>query len=170
MDFSIVSRFIDRPDGADISDCLYALGTGNSLFNKAQCFGGKNRFDERHNLVGGEDIDFLSRLRDKKICFTWAANAWVEESVSEERLTTRYLMKRRFQAGQVRAIVGSRNRRLGFVHAASWMAVGGVQIIYYSAGWLIAYLLRRDVANYAARIAGGAGKLLFFYRPSMPNG
>jgi succinoglycan biosynthesis protein ExoM len=162
--FSIVGRFFDRHDGDDISDCLYALGTGNSLFNKQQCFGAKNRFDERYNFGGGEDIEFLSRLRDKKIRFVWAANAWVDEYIPEERLTTRYLMKRRFHGGQVRTIVEWKSRRLGFVHVVFWMAVGGVQILYYAAGYLIASLRRRDISNYAARIAGGAGKLLFFYR------
>jgi glycosyltransferase involved in cell wall biosynthesis len=166
LDFSIVSRFIDRSDGEDISDCLYALGTGNSLFNKRRCFDAINQFDERYNFVGGEDIDFLSRLRDKKIRFVWAANAWVDEYVPDERLSTRYLMKRRFHAGQVRTIVESKSRRLGFVHAVFWMAVGGIQILYYAAGYLIALLRRRDTSNYAARIAGGAGKLLFFYRPN----
>lgn len=165
LDFSIVSRFLDRSDGDDISDCLYSLGTGNSLFNKHQCFGANNRFDERYNFVGGEDIEFLSRLRDQKISFIWAANAWVDEYVPEERLTTRYLMKRRFHAGQVRTIVESKGRRFSFVHVVFWMSVGCVQILYYAAGYLIALLRRRDISNYAARIAGGAGKFLFFYRP-----
>jgi glycosyltransferase involved in cell wall biosynthesis len=166
LDFSIVSRFFDRPDGDDISDRLYDLGTGNSLFSKRQCFGAQNRFDERYNFVGGEDIEFLSRLRRRKIQFIWAANAWVEEGVPQERLTARYLMKRRFYAGQVRTIVESKNRRFGFVHVLLWMAVGGTQILYYSVGYLIALIRGRDTTNYAARIGGGAGKLLFFYRPN----
>jgi succinoglycan biosynthesis protein ExoM len=165
LDFSIVNRFFDRADGDDISDCLYALGTGNSLFNKHQCFAGMRQFDERFNFIGGEDIEFLSRLRDRNLRFIWAANAWVEESVSEERLTTRYLMSRRFHAGQVRTIVESKSRRFRFVHLLAWMLVGSMQILYYSAGYLMAFLRRRDTSKYAARIAGGAGKLFFLYRP-----
>src|SRR5262249_13532459 len=34
FDFSIVSRSFDRADGEDISDCIYQLGTGNSLFSR----------------------------------------------------------------------------------------------------------------------------------------
>jgi succinoglycan biosynthesis protein ExoM len=164
FDFSIVRRYFNRVDGDDISDCLYDLGTGNSLFNKHQCFGAEEPFDERHNFLGGEDIEFLSRLRNRKVRFTWAAKAWVNEYVPEERLTTRYLMKRRFHAGQVRTIVASKSGRFGTVQVLLWMAVGGMQILYYSVRYLIAFLRRRDTSNCAARIAGGAGKLVFFLR------
>ena len=171
LQFSIVGRFFDRADGADISDCLYDLGTGNSLFNKAQCFDREKPFDEQYNFQGGEDIEFLSRLRDnKRMHFIWAANAWVDECVPEERLTTRYLMKRRFNAGQVRTNVSSKGARFGALQIMLWMMVGGAQILYYSMAYLIALLQGRDTSNCAARIAGGAGKVLFFYRPKHSSG
>lgn len=170
LNFSIVSRFFERPDGDDVSDVLYDLGTGNSLFNKRQCFGEKNKFDEKHNFAGGEDIDFLSRLRDQKIPLVWAKDAWVEEYVADERLTTRYLMRRRFHAGQARTIIEAKYRRFGLVNVVFWMAVGCVQIMYYGALYLIALVRRRDTTNFAARTAGGAGKLLFFYRANKSDG
>lgn len=169
LDFSIVRRFFDRADGDDITDRLYDLGTGNSLFNKQQCFATAGGFNERYNFIGGEDIDFLSRLRNNNIRFIWAASAWVEEHVPKERLSTRYLMKRRFYAGQVRTIIQSKGR-FGFVQTALWMAVGATQILYYSVRYLAALFQRHDTTNYAARVAGGAGKLLFFYRSSKSAG
>ena len=166
FDFSIVGRNFKHVDGDDISERLFDLGTGNSLFTKARCFGTANPFDQRFNFCGGEDIDLLSRMVDSRRRFVWAAHAWVDEHVSTERLATRYLMKRRFHAGQVRTIIEARRTgRAPILQMAFWMTVGSAQICYYSFGFILALLRRRDPSNYAARIAGGAGKLLFSRYP-----
>ena len=89
----------------------------------------------------------------------------LKKAFREERLTARYLMKRRFYAGQVRTIVESKNRRFGFVHVLLWMAVGGTQILYYSVGYLIALLRGRDTIKLRRSNWGRCGKAPVFLSP-----
>ncbi len=58
------------------------------------------RFDLSLGVSGGEDTDFFNRLHHKGAQFGSSADGFVYESVCIERLSFRWMAKRRFRSGQ----------------------------------------------------------------------
>ena len=158
---SIVQRDLDLPDGGDASDLYHYLGTGNSLFSREVCFDTDEPFALEFN-EGGEDIHFLSRLRERGIKLIWAANAGVDEYVPASRLTVKYQAERKFRAGQGRTRVELKRPGIGIFLAVFWMAVGVVQMLLYSLCYVASLVTFSPSRKYLVKIAGGAGKVLFF--------
>lgn len=158
---SIVQRDLKLPDGADVSDLYHYLGTGNSLFSREACFEDDQPFALEFN-EGGEDIQFLSQLRERGIKLVWAADAWVDEYVPASRLTVGYQAKRRFRAGQGRTRVELRRPRIGIFLAMFWIAAGCAQIVVFSLCYLFSFVTLSPSRKYLVKVAGGAGKVLFF--------
>jgi glycosyltransferase involved in cell wall biosynthesis len=157
------SRDLDMPDGAEISDRYSYLGTGNSLFRRSTCFGGRLApFAANMGLVGGEDTLLLKQLVLDGRRFFWAAEAVVYEHVEAQRLRVAYVCKRRFRSGQIRSetcLMVKQPQRLELVR---WMSVGLVQFV----GWgLVAAVLGPSRSRLAVRAAaaasGGLGKVVW---------
>lgn len=56
-------------------------------------------FDMRFNRSGGEDLDFLARLREAGARFAWAPQARVSEWVPSERAKLSWVLKRMWRIG-----------------------------------------------------------------------
>lgn len=69
-------------------------------------------FDPRFNRSGGEDLDFLARLRDAGARFGWAPEAQVSEWVPPERAKLRWVLKRMWRIGFTETLA-RRKRRPG---------------------------------------------------------
>lgn len=158
----IVQRELDLPNGADATDYYHYLGTGNSLFSRDVCFKDEHPFSLDFNEGGGEDIHFLAQLRNRGLKLIWAADAWVEEYVPASRLTLGYQARRRFRAGQGRTRVEMKRPRIGLFLALFWILAGFTQVIIYSFRYLCSLLVFSPNRTYLTKIAGGAGKVLFF--------
>lgn len=71
-------------------------------------------FDARFNRSGGEDLDFLTRLREAGARFAWAPNARVSEWVPPERARLSWVLKRMWRIGFTETLA-RRKRRPGRV-------------------------------------------------------
>jgi succinoglycan biosynthesis protein ExoM len=96
-------------------------------------------FDPRFNRSGGEDLDFLTRLRDAGARFGWAPDARVSEWVPAKRARLSWVLKRMWRIGFTETLA-RRKQRPGF------------------AGQVV--LLARTLAILGARTAGLAALLL----------
>jgi succinoglycan biosynthesis protein ExoM len=93
---------------------------GNFLLRAATLHGLAIRFDERLGLSGGEDGDFLARLRLAGARFVWCDEATLSEPVEAARLNLRWLRLRALRGGQDFA----RNNLIGRYgqRSAAWLA------------------------------------------------
>ena len=96
-------------------------------------------FDPRFNRSGGEDLDFLARLREAGARFGWAPEARVSEGVPAERARLSWVFRRMWRIGYTETLA-RRKQRPGL------------------AGQVI--LLARTLAILALRTAGLAALLL----------
>ena len=69
-------------------------------------------FDPRINRSGGEDLDFLARLRESGARFGWAPEARVSEWVPPERARLRWVLRRMWRIGFTETLA-RRKRRPG---------------------------------------------------------
>jgi glycosyltransferase involved in cell wall biosynthesis len=163
---AIFSRHIPVNDGDDISRLYPYLSTGNCLFDKAACFPADFEFDIRFNKLGGEDIWMFKSLCTRNVALVWAAEARATESVPPQRMTLRWLAKRKFHSGQIRALLGLHPAQRRTYAVIFWMGVGAIQATAYGLLYPFAVVLKRNGAGeYLIRAAGGAGKLLWFTAP-----
>lgn len=151
--------------GATLSNKVYKLGTGNSCFLVQTCFANGWSFDPRFNDAGGEDVEFLGRLKERGARFVWAPDAPVLEFVPTSRLQPEYLAGRRFRQGQLRTYLhvtsAVRWDRLLF-----WMAVGALQAGAHSLASAVLFLVGRleRAEEHRIRAWGGLGKVLWHPR------
>ena len=96
-------------------------------------------FDPRFNRSGGEDLDFLARLREAGARFGWAPDARVSEWVPPDRAKLRWVLRRMWRIGFTETLA-RRKRRPG----------RGAQAV----------LLLRTLGILALRTAGLAGLIL----------
>ena len=96
-------------------------------------------FDPRFNRSGGEDLDFLARLREAGARFGWAPDARVSEGVPVERARLGWVFRRMWRIGYTETLA-RRKQRPGRAGQAS--------------------LLARTLAILALRTAGLAALLL----------
>jgi succinoglycan biosynthesis protein ExoM len=157
------SRQIPASDGDEITRFYPYLGTGNSIFDKTECFPSDPAFDARFNKIGGEDVWMLKGLCSRNIPLIWVAGAYVLERVPVGRTTPRYLAKRKYSSGQIRSLLtlhpaGRRPLALFF-----WMGAGAIQAAFYGSRFLFASLFQPHKAeDFLIRSAGGAGKIFWF--------
>ena len=89
-----------RRSGAFRQNTVALSGTGNVMFDCAALTRiGWPQFDSDFGLSGGEDKEFLTRLRAAELRFGWAANAIVYECVPPERMSPRAVRRRAFAIG-----------------------------------------------------------------------
>jgi glycosyltransferase involved in cell wall biosynthesis len=79
--------------------------TNNCLMNAARVRELGLRFDERLDLMGGEDQDFFEILHRSGCSIVWADEALAYEWVPAERMTRRWLVLRRFRHGNAEAFL-----------------------------------------------------------------
>ena len=117
------------------------LWASNNLLMSRRALGMVDQpwFDPCFNRSGGEDLDFLTRLREAGARFGWAPEARVSEWVPAERARLSWVLKRMWRIGFTETLA-RRKRRAGII--------GQVM------------LLARTLAVLAARTAGLAAILL----------
>lgn len=106
---TLVFRPEQRREG--LTDMLYAA---NNLLVERRALEAIERpwFDPAFNLSGGEDMDFLTRLRAAGIAFAWAPSAVVYEAVGPERARKSWVLRRMWRIG-ITDIMAARKRRAG---------------------------------------------------------
>lgn len=145
--------------------CARVLASNNALLVKARCIDTAEPFDPSLGLTGGEDTLFFTRLHRAGRRIVWCREALVHERVAKERLTSRFLIMRKFRDGQITssACLRLRPRQLGTL--AAWMAVGGAQLVVGGVIGPIAYPWRRQLGIKGLCMAAtGLGKLTFLGR------
>lgn len=157
-------RDLVRPADSDISDSWIHVGTGNSLFDKQVCFSDSDPFSAHLNGTGGEDVWLVRSLVERGVPIRWNPEAVVEEQVPPERATLDYVRSRKFRQGQQRIIMmrGAGGPK-GWVKAALWMGVGGVQYgLHGSRALLLRATGQPRWREQYVRASGGLGKLLWW--------
>lgn len=101
--------------------------TGNLLIRS----GLAERFDPAFSQTGGEDWDWLSRLRASGATFGWAADAIAYEHVPPERATPRWLFRRYFRTGGTRCMVDGKQGKSRVVSVLDALAVIGTAPFLY---------------------------------------
>jgi succinoglycan biosynthesis protein ExoM len=166
LDFArrLYARDIAKKDGEEITHSFEKLGTGNSCFCRSTCFDDQSpAFSSAYNKTGGEDIDFLRRLRFSGKRFVWAPGAEVFEFIPAVKLSRTSLEARRFQQGQVRSFVQISSPPRRYDALLFWMTVGMLQIAYHFVAKCVAGLSGHDenVELHGIQIWGGIGKILW---------
>jgi glycosyltransferase involved in cell wall biosynthesis len=153
-------RVLPEPPGPVRSRSVAKLGTGNALFAARAL--GCVPFNPSLNFLGGEDTALIKRFVSEKRRLFWAPDARVREYVPVERANLRFLLKRRFSAGQVRTATCVLSPAANPADALRWMAVGAIQFGVFSALAAAASVLDRSAANrFLCEAAGGLGKVLW---------
>ena len=167
------SRRLEAADGDDITDRRAYLGTGNSLFDKAVCFGVAEPFATDLGGLGGEDSLLLARLAERGIRLTWAADAGVKEHVPAERMTGASLALRHFRNGQIRSLACFRGGFRSRLQGVAWMGIGLAQAAAYATASLaLAPFQPARAAAMRLKAHGGLGKVLWmrpFWAASYPT-
>jgi hypothetical protein len=161
---TLYTRDLKRAQDADISDKWIHVGTGNSLFDREQCFDTSEPFAAHLNATGGEDVWLMRSLVARGVPLRWNPAAAVEELVPPERATGAYARSRRLRQGQQRIVLmlGEGGAK-GWGKAALWMGVGAAQLALHSArGAALRALGRPEWRAETVRAQGGLGKLLWW--------
>lgn len=164
--YRMFSREIHANTGDDISRSRPYLGAGNSMFRKSSCLSGPEPFDTRFN-GGGEDVWLLRQLvEERNIRLTWCSEALVYEIVPEDRMTAKFINRRKYSDGQLRCQIEAGTGGLkGFSKVCKWMAVGALQTLIYGVTTLCLYPFNKKLATASRyRMTGGLGKMLWWQR------
>lgn len=104
---TLVFRPEDRAEGP--ADMLYA---SNNLLVTRQALEtlGAPWFDPAFNRSGGEDLDFLTRLKAAGQSFAWAPGARVSEWVGPERARKAWVLRRMWRIGITDTMVARKQR------------------------------------------------------------
>ena len=104
---TLVFRPEHRPEGA--TDMLYA---SNNLLVTREALEALDApwFDPRFNRSGGEDLDFLTRLKTAGQLFAWAPGARVSEWVGPERARKTWVLRRMWRIGITDTMVARKQR------------------------------------------------------------
>jgi len=113
----------ERPTGSRLGHAF----TNNLLLRTACLRETAVRFDDRFGIYGGEDTHFTRRLVARGARLVWANDAIVEDQVTTERATARWLVRRHRRTGMTTAMI-ERDLRSPFVanalvaaKAAAWL-------------------------------------------------
>ncbi|MEQ9151869.1 MAG: glycosyltransferase family A protein [Parvibaculum sp.] len=156
-------RDVERPSGADLSDILNYVGSGNSAFRRERCFGGGIRVDERFNHFGSEDIQLFRTLVAAGLRIAWAPKAVVHECIPVERASVPYLKARRRLQGQQRVFGMAIGGPLQKAKVPVFMAGGAAQAGLHAVLWLCSIVSgrRERATEHAIEIEGGLGKVFW---------
>ena len=143
---------------------LYGGSSAQFLMRSATCFANNNRFHPELGRSGGSDTDFFMRLSKRMGCkIVWCNEAKVEEFIPDNRLTIRYVMRRKFRNNQGLVWCSVRNSQHPIRTAAYLMLVIGCpQILVWiipsvvTAPFRTAYSVRAR-----ANLMKGLGKLFW---------
>jgi exopolysaccharide biosynthesis WecB/TagA/CpsF family protein len=146
-------------------ECHRPMASNNALLVKARCFEEAEPFDPRLGLTGGEDTLFFKRLHRRGRRIVWCREALVHEKVTKDRLSPRWVLRRKFRDGQITAstclLVDPPER----LELAIWLAIGAVQILLHAPLGLLMLPFKPDAGlRNLCQAATGLGKLLFFGR------
>lgn len=151
--------FLHLPPGPDNEAIVLSCFTGNALlaFPRVSHMG-PEYFDEALGLSGGEDSDFFRRLRRGGHQIRWAANAVVVEHVPPDRMTARYLVRRKYRIGSTTSVLDKKyappqKRAARFATATRDVIIGAVLAP------VSALLSRQALVKALQRLALGAGYL-----------
>ena len=154
------TRDLGLPSGAPIS---WLAGIGNTLLKRSTCINSTEPFDPRFGLIGGEDALLMWQLERCGRKLVWCAEAAVRETVPEERLDPRFLLRRAFIRGQVTTFLCATLSLRG--QTARMMAVGCLQAILFGVPALALRAVNdRRWVQLMDRALLGVGKLLWHPR------
>jgi glycosyltransferase involved in cell wall biosynthesis len=143
-----------RPTGTSVPHVF----TGNALLRVEAVQRHDIRFDDRLGLVGGEDRLFFARLHRAGGRIVWADDAICHETVSGDRVTRRWLVRRMLRVGTSTSFI-ELQLKPGVGTRVVLMAKG---LVWWALGWLSApasVLGRRASVAAARRRAYGTGLL-----------
>jgi GT2 family glycosyltransferase len=104
---TLIFRPEERPEG--LADMLYA--SNNLLVTRAALEAiGPPWFDAAFNRSGGEDLDFLTRLKRTGVTLAWAPEARVREHVGLERARKAWVLRRMWRIGVTDTMVARKSR------------------------------------------------------------
>jgi glycosyltransferase involved in cell wall biosynthesis len=156
-------RFFSRegPSESQLLDHYY--GCGDSMVRRAALPHPRRPFSPIRNQIGGEDDLLFGAMQRAGARFAWAADAWVWEEPTPDRLTLRYTTLRAFAYGQgASAHCAAAGDRLG---VAGWMVFGLVQALTFGGLAAIKWMLHSSSFDLSLdRAARGLGKMLW-WRP-----
>jgi succinoglycan biosynthesis protein ExoM len=111
-------------------DAITTGHTANALIDMN--FVRRNRLQFEHALgrTGGEDTMFFRAMHRRGGVLRYAPEAIVYENVVRSRINIKWIMRRRYRAGQVRALVAHRLDRSGY-RRLSWAAPAKVAICLF---------------------------------------
>ena len=135
----------------------------NGLFDKERCFAHNPQpFDLWLGIAGGGDTLFFRQLIRAGRKIVWCAEGLIHETIPPERLTPRYVFRRRFHHGQITTFVRMAVKPAQPLGMTFWMAVGCAQVVCYAPVSLVLRALNdeRWVAAMGQCI-GGLGKVLW---------
>lgn len=142
---------------------LPSIGTGNtaiprSVLQRLQW----PKFDERFNLIGGEDTEFYSRMSAAGVTIRWTNSIVAYEDVEPLRASRSWIRTRFRRTGLVRATIRRSRLRAG-VDGVSRVAVGALRVVAISL-WQGGRNHRGD-----AMFHSGLGFLSYCFRPPLPS-
>ncbi len=151
------TRDLGLTTGAPIS---WLAGIGNVLLRRETCIEGPEPFDPRFGLIGGEDALLMWQIERRGRKLVWCAEAIVFETVPENRLEPRFLLRRAFIRGQVTTFLcATLSLR---AQTARMMAVGCVQALVFGVPALLLRAVNdRRWVQMMDRALLGVGKLLW---------
>lgn len=142
--------------------CYRPMASNNALLVRSRCLDGGEPFDPSLGLTGGEDTLFFARLQRDGRRIVWCREALVVERIPAERLTVRFMLKRKFRDGQITSSTCLLLKPPQYGQLAAWVVVGFVQIGVGAPVGLLAYPLRPGLGVRGLCMAAtGLGKLLF---------
>ncbi|WP_226573161.1 glycosyltransferase family 2 protein [Acuticoccus sediminis] len=103
---STYARDLDLPDGTDVTDRNAYLPLPGSVFVAARCLTDRpGPFDLRLDSIGAEDVLLFRQLQLEGRRFVWSPGGRVTEYIPVSRANARFVMTRRYVAGQHRCMV-----------------------------------------------------------------
>jgi succinoglycan biosynthesis protein ExoM len=121
-------------------------------------------------LTGSEDTLFFTRLHRNGRRIVWCKEALVTERIPPERLTPRFMLRRKFRDGQITSSTCLLLDPPDYRQLAGWLGIGLVQIALGAGiGLLSLPLSRARAVRGFCMAATGLGKLLFFKHFRRPS-
>lgn len=157
------TRDLHLPNGAAITNG----GTGNCLIRRASFLTDTPVFDPDFGRTGGEDSDFIARLRKRGGRILWCASGAVKEFQPLDRMTIGYRTLRYYRAGQTHVRVRMKNSEYRLLTALGHMSTGLIQITVLFVPYLLSSRYQAPAVIEARfKFVTGLGKLLWpFHRP-----
>jgi succinoglycan biosynthesis protein ExoM len=79
--------------------------SGNILIRRASIASSGARFHSDFNASGGEDVDFFAQLLRSGARMVAASNAVAHEDIPQDRMTLRWILKRRYRTGHTLGLI-----------------------------------------------------------------